>query len=133
MSRHRLPGSVFLVSFSVLSLAGATGCTRGAVTRHAAPFNPADLTIKESSQERTIDCKGGSVTIDGNENQLILIGRCSTLRVNGNDNMVAVEDVARISTWGNRNKVLWLWEGDGGKPPKISTSGTGNSIKQMEK
>jgi hypothetical protein len=94
--------------------------------------NPADVTINKNEQKRTIDCNGGAVSINGDRNTLTLTGECSTLRVDGNDNIVTVEAVAEISTWGNRNKVTWT-RGVGGKPPTISNPGTSNTIKKAEK
>ena|SRR5215471_13662087 len=105
----------------------------GGVRSRAAATNTkaADVTIDESLIKRTIDCKGGGVTINGDKNQVTLTGQCSTLRVNGNENIAKVEAVAEITTWGNRNKVTWT-RGAGGKPPKISNPGTANIIKKEE-
>jgi hypothetical protein len=105
---------------------------RGVASRAAATNRkPADVTIDENQIKRAIDCKGGGVTINGDKNQLTLTGQCSTLKVNGNENIVSVEAVAEISTWGNRNNVTWR-RGAGGKPPKISNPGTANNIKKAE-
>ena len=71
------------------------------------------------------------MTVDGDHNTLTLTGQCGTQRVNGNNNVVTVEAVAQIATWGNRNGVVWT-QGVGGKPPKISNPGTGNKIKKAD-
>ena len=128
MNRHRLYVCALLVAISVAPLANVSGGTRTSAAR----FNPADVTIDKNNLNRTIDCAGGSVTVDGNGNVLVLKGDCSALKVNGNDNTVTAEGVAEISTMGNRNKVTWR-RGAGGRPPRISNPGTGNTIKHAEK
>ena len=128
MNRHRVHISILLVaiSFALLVLASARENTTLVSPK------PADVKIDKDNQNRTIDCAGGSVTVDGNGNVLVLKGDCTTLRVNGNDNTVTAEVVAEIATWGNKNKVTWT-KGAGGKPPKISNPGTGNTIKKAGK
>ena len=113
----------------VLSFVPLAGASRGPT---AASTNTADVTIDKNNQKRTIDCAGGSVTVSGNENTLVLNGDCSSLKISGNDNTVTAEGVAEIATWGNRNKVTWT-RGAGGHPPKISNPGTGNTIKRAPK
>ena len=128
MSRHCLCISVVLVVLSLVPLASAS---HGARTTAVIP-NRADVTVDKNDQKRTIDCAGGSVTVAGNDNVLVLNGDCTTLKISGNDNTVTAEGVAEIATWGNRNKVTWT-RGAGGHPPKISNPGTGNSIKHTPK
>ena len=128
MNRHRVYISILLAAISLALLVGASAREN---TTLVGP-KPADVKIDKDNQNRTIDCAGGSVTVDGNGNVLVLKGDCTTLRVNGNDNTVTAEVVAEIATWGNRNKVTWA-KGAGGKPPKISNPGTGNTIKKAGK
>ena len=133
MGRHHLSMTVVACFLLFVALAGkAVTRPRRVASRTAATITkPADVTIDESLIKRTIDCKGGGVTINGDKNQVTLTGQCSTLKVNGNENIVNVEAVAEISTWGNRNNVTWR-RGAGGKPPKISNPGTANNIKKAE-
>jgi hypothetical protein len=119
---------MLLVTISFATVASASGGAKRSVVRTIT----ADVTIDKNDVKRTIDCAGGSVTVEGNGCVLVLKGDCSTLKVNGNNNTVTVEAVAEISTQGNRNKVTWT-RGAGGRPPKISNPGTGNTIKRAEK
>lgn len=128
MNRQRLYISTLLVALSFAPLASANGGAK----KTSARTDTADVTIDKNNQKRTLDCAGGSVTVDGNGNVLILKGDCSTLKINGNDNTVTAEAVAEIETWGNRNKVTWA-RGAGGRPPKVSNPGTGNTIRRAEK
>src|SRR6185295_14292602 len=101
MNRQRLYVSALLVA---LSFAQVVDASVGKKTT-SARTNATDFIIDKNNQKRTLDCAGGSVTVDGNGNALILKGDCRALRINGNDNTVTAEAVAEIETRGNRNKV----------------------------
>lgn len=65
-------------------------------------------TISANGQTRSVDCGGGTLTVDGNGNHLT-VSNCATVAVNGNGNEVAAAfaQSGRLSTMGNRNTVRW--------------------------
>jgi len=90
-----------------------------------------DIEIDEGDLERTIDCRGRNVIVNGGHNKLTLRGECNTLTVEGEGNKITVEAVGTIKTEGNNNEVTWT-KGLGGKNPKISNPGKGNVIRQAK-
>jgi len=133
MSGHRLSIAFVAGVLGFLSLAGGLAGALAKVTNHSAlsSTRAEDVTIIQNDLKRTIECSGGSVRVSGNRNTLNLTGECSTLFIDGDDNVVTVQAVGEISTWGNRNKVTWT-RGLGGKPPKISNPGTKNTIEKAK-
>lgn len=67
-----------------------------------------DATILTNGATRTVNCRGGMLTIDGNRNRLSLID-CAQLTVAGNRNDITARFTApgRITVAGNRNTVAW--------------------------
>ena len=90
-----------------------------------------DIEIGDGNLERTIDCRGRNVIVDGGHNKLTLRGECNTLTVNGEGNKITVEAVGTIKAEGNNNEVTWT-KGLGGKNPRISNPGKGNVIRQAK-
>jgi hypothetical protein len=91
------------------------------------PAAPRTLTIDQGDQQRTYDCAGGSAEVEGGQNRLTL-RRCPELTVSGADNrIVMVGPVRLIRLEGNDNTVEWS-EGEGDRPPKVETAGTGNRV-----
>jgi len=105
-----------------------------------------DVTISANDQTTTIDCSASSVVVHGEDNNLTLRGECKKLKVTGNDNrinaitvnevevsgddnVINVETVTTITTTGDDNNISWK-SGAGGEPPKISTKGDDNHIRQ---
>ena len=90
-----------------------------------------DIEIDEGGLERTIDCRGRNVIVNGGDNKLTLRGECNSLTVPGSGNKITVDAVGTIKTEGNDNEVTWT-KGLGGKNPKISNPGKGNVIRQAK-
>jgi hypothetical protein len=65
------------------------------------------LLIDSDSRQGTYNLKGGSVIINSNNCKLRLLGHCSKLVVNGNNNQVYGEQVDSILVNGNSNTVTW--------------------------
>jgi hypothetical protein len=105
------------------------GATSAAVGRSKASGSGRreSIVISDNGRTETIDCDGGSVSVDGNFNKLSLTGECQSVEVNGNSNVLRVQAAAAISTAGNFNTVTWS-RGVGGRDPKLSNLGTGNKI-----
>lgn len=86
-----------------------------------------NLSIMENSRKDTIDCAGGSPSIDGDNNELNFTGECSAIAVGGNGNTISIEAVGAISVLGNNNKVVWARAMKGVRPV-VSNFGKGNTI-----
>jgi hypothetical protein len=87
----------------------------------------ASLTISDNELEKSFDCGGGSALVEGSDNRLTLNG-CAELTVTGAENhIVLVGPVRRIRLLGGDNSVEWS-EGEGGRPPKVETPGSGNRV-----
>ena len=86
------------------------------------------MIINESELTKTIACdpKVG-IVINGGENKLTLTGECAKIIVNGGENVVAIETATEIVVAGGNNKVTYQ-RGVGGKTPKTSNTGKGNTI-----
>lgn len=89
----------------------------------AAPIN-----INGNNVHDTIACTPGqAVNVNGNAAHLTFTGDCGALRVTGNDAVVDIDGVARITLLGTGNAVTWHRNLSGAKKlPK--TIGVGNTI-----
>jgi len=87
------------------------------------------ITILENDLSKTIDCAGGRVIVNGNNNSLILRGECQKVTINGNDNTINIEAVGTIQANGNENVINWT-KGAGNQRARITDLGNGNLIKQ---
>jgi len=88
-----------------------------------------EITINDNMHNRTFDCRGRSVSVAGNYNNVILRGECSRLTVDGTGNNVTLESVGAITTMGNNNNVTWA-RGLRGQNPRISNPGNNNKIRK---
>lgn len=114
-----------------VTVAGGSEGGSISVGRSPAPkARGAAIVVSDNRVARTVDCAGGSVTVDGNGNTLSLNGECPSVEVNGNGNVLRVEAAGSISVMGNRNTVTWS-RGIGGSSPQVSNLGTGNSVTPM--
>lgn len=93
----------------------------------AATAGKATIAITDSNKTQTIEADGKDVAIEGDHNKITLSGACHALTINGNDNEVAAEALATVSTPGNHNKVTWTKAVDGEKP-QITDVGKNNSL-----
>lgn len=102
---------------------GRSGTVRARAERSAA----ASVTIADSGLQRAHDCAGGTVSVLGDDNQLTL-SRCREVVLTGDNNrIVVVGPVRLIRVLGEDNSVQWS-EGEGGRPPKVETAGSGNDV-----
>ena len=83
--------------------AGADVTGSGVRTGHGAT-----TTISSNNGDRSVDCRGGVLSVEGNGNRLE-VTHCRSVGVNGNGNTLAVRFDApgRIAVMGNRNRVTW--------------------------
>ncbi|MEW5740881.1 MAG: DUF3060 domain-containing protein [Myxococcota bacterium] len=71
------------------------------------------------------------VRISGQGHTLTLTGPCKSVLVSGQSNNIATDTAETILVSGMSNQVSWK-SGPGGKKPKISVSGMGNSAPQLK-
>ncbi|WP_161880791.1 DUF3060 domain-containing protein [Deinococcus alpinitundrae] len=76
---------------------------------------------------RSVDCRGRSVTISGDNQRLTLTGSCASVILKGNRNTLQVSRVGSISIQGSGNRVLWTSAISGAKP-LLRLSGSGNVV-----
>jgi hypothetical protein len=110
-----------------VTIASGTGESLTVGTSHRAAAQLDSVVINDNERTQRIDCTSGDVTVNGNLNTLTLVGECQDVGVNGNGNVLRIEAAAAISTLGNENSVTWS-RGVGAASPRISNSGTRNSI-----
>lgn len=85
--------------------------------------------VNDNGLTKTIDCGGGKVSVNGNDNKITVTGSCRELSVMGNQNSVVIESVSLISVMGNQNKVVWK-RAEGQKKPSVNNLGNKNSVKK---
>jgi hypothetical protein len=105
----------------VLIVAAAASLTAGAAVAWAAP----DIVVR-SNENKTYDCRGGSLTVEGGFNVLTL-RNCSELIVNGGENTIDAGVLDAIEVAGADNKITWT-ESPDGRRPRITNEGEGNVI-----
>lgn len=86
-----------------------------------------DLVVAEDEQTDTLDCGGGSITLQSNHNRLVL-HHCARVVVNGNFNTVEAEAPERVEVLGNDNQVTWTTT-DPAVVPSVSNLGNRNRVK----
>jgi len=81
-----------------------------------------------SGQTASLDCAGHTAAIIGNDNILTIGGNCSSLGLSGSGNKITIQFApgARIQFVGANNTINWTTTD--GKPPKVSSVGSGNTI-----
>ncbi len=98
----------------------------------AAKPNDAKIEISGSGSQETHRCSPKSeVDISGNDLEVTLTGECGSVSVNGSNNKVKVETVSAIEVTGANNSVTWK-KAVGGKKPKVSRNGAGNTVAQAK-
>jgi hypothetical protein len=87
--------------------------------------------IQGAGQEHhELDCEGGAAHIQGAGNRLTIVGRCSSLTIEGADNQVRVDLApgAQVRVQGAGNRVSWTMGGNG--RPRVSIQGADNSVQR---
>ena len=108
-------------SSAVLIVAAAASLTAGAALSLAAP----DIVVR-SNENKTYDCRGGSLTVEGGFN-ILTLRNCSELIVNGGENTIDAGVLDAIEVAGADNKITWT-ESPDGRRPRITNEGEGNVI-----
>lgn len=88
--------------------------------------------IKDSGQDLTVQCRDRDVSIRGNDNIVRFTGNCRSVTITGGNNVLTIEAAAAIVVTGASNKVSWAG-GGGGKAPKVTDTGAGNVIAQLNR
>lgn len=114
----------------------ATGNTMNSESKTAdskAETGDGKLILSGTGETATYPCNGREVEIEeeATANSYTLTGECKKLTVKGVSNKIAVEKVGEIAAAGISNRVTYT-EGIGGKPPKISKSGTSNTVESKK-
>ena len=91
----------------------------------AVPALPAGVSIDENHVTNTYDCAGADAAINGNHNVLTL-ENCKKVSVNGNHNTVTAHSAVTIALLGNHN--ILSWSAASGRAPRISDLGTKNVV-----
>jgi hypothetical protein len=99
----------------------------GTVAEANAQVSGNQAVFLQSGQTATLDCNGGKAGVEGSNNVLTIKGKCTDLQVAGSGNKIAVEfgsgSAIEFAASGNAVK----WSSSDGKPPRISSIGTGNT------
>ncbi len=109
------------------TIVAGTGGSESTAAGSAAASKGKTIVLKDNHEQKTVECQGEDVDVDGNFIELTLTGECGTVRVNGNKNDVTIDAAAAISIPGNGNSVSWR-QGVGGSDPKVSNLGNGNEV-----
>jgi hypothetical protein len=105
--------------------------------------------LSDADAKATHDCaKQPKVIVNGSRDTITLVGKCARvsvnggsivvtaesiadLEVNGAENTITVDEVGKISMTGADNKIVWK-TAIGGKRPRISDLGSGDSVAQAK-
>ena len=83
------------------------------------------LAATENGGARTVICDGGSVTISGSDNTVLVTGECLRVDVSGGRNVVRVTSSAAIGVSGTGNQVTYF-SGD----PDVTDTGSSNVVER---
>jgi hypothetical protein len=86
--------------------------------------------ISGTGERRSVTCNRGRVTVEGLNNQVVMRGPCERVAIKGSGHKVVIEEVGSLSVQGSGQDVQWL-RGLDGKAPKVTTAGSGHSVRQM--
>lgn len=87
------------------------------------------LSIHDSDQAGSLDCKGRHVSVSGERNKLKLTGTCLSVEVSGDNNELVVDVLGEASLAGDENRIEWK-RAASGSTPEVSDSGDGNTVKR---
>lgn len=83
------------------------------------------ITINDNNAAQTLTLTNGNVVINSNGCDLQINGRCASLTLNGNSNVIRCQELLSTQLNGDRNRVTYR----GGKPAVVIT-GSGNSVEE---
>jgi len=114
-------GAIALVAGVVVF--GAHRLSSGGST--ATPPPGGNLTVTGISENRTIACNDGVVTVSGITNTIVLTGHCASLTVVGSKNVVTVDNADTINASGIENQITFH-----AGSPNVRNSGISNVVQQ---
>jgi len=81
-----------------------------------------------AGEHSEMDCDGGSATIEGASNTLVIHGPCTALNVTGAGNIITIDlaEKSLIRIEGASNQIQW--SAPGAAKPRISVVGAANRI-----
>ncbi|MFN7942888.1 MAG: DUF3060 domain-containing protein [Thermoanaerobaculia bacterium] len=127
-------GGVTMSSGGAKIEADSTGVTLqaqgGAQGAGAAASGPM-IDINGASIERTVECTGGGVSINGYGNRIVIRGECPKVLINGQGHHVHVEAVGFLDVNGDGQEVGWVRGANGATEPKVRKQGTNQHIHQI--
>lgn len=127
-------GGVTMSSGGAKIEADSTGVTLqaqgGAQGAGAAVSGPL-IDINGASIERTVECSGGGVSINGYGNRIVIRGECPKVLINGQGHHVHVEAVGFLDVNGDGQEVGWVRGANGAAEPKVRKQGTNQHIHQI--
>jgi hypothetical protein len=95
----------------------------------ASALHAGEIVRSAGGAVETINCQGQSVSIKGASSSFTLVGECPLVSVTGTSNKVQIELAGAVTVAGASNEVVWS-RGINGERPRISDTGTGNTIRQ---
>ncbi|HET7293926.1 MAG TPA: DUF3060 domain-containing protein [Vicinamibacteria bacterium] len=110
---------------SVTAKADGTVVLKGGTDE--APPAGESIRIEQDGLRQAYDCRGGNAAVNGDRNDLSF-RNCSQVAITGDANVVAVRAVQAVQLSGDGNTLTWERAEDGSRP-RISDTGTGNSVK----
>jgi hypothetical protein len=86
--------------------------------------------VSGTGQRRAVTCNRGRVTVEGQDNQVVMRGPCERVAIKGSGHKVVIEEVGSLSVQGSAQDVQWV-RGLDGKDPKVTTSGSGHTVRKI--
>jgi DUF3060 family protein len=86
--------------------------------------------VSGTGVRRAVTCNRGRVTVEGQDNQVVMRGPCERVAVKGSGHRIVIEEVGSLSVQGSGQDVQWL-RGLDGREPKITTAGGGHSVRRI--
>jgi hypothetical protein len=86
--------------------------------------------ISGTGERRSVTCNRGRVTVEGQDNQVVMRGPCERVAIKGSGHKVVIEEMGSLSVQGSSQDVQWV-RGLDGKAPKVVRAGTGHSVRQI--
>jgi DUF3060 family protein len=86
--------------------------------------------VSGTGLRRAITCNRGRVTVEGQDNQVVMRGPCERVAIKGSGHKVVIEEMGSLSVQGSNQDVQWV-RGLDGKAPKVVRVGSGHSVRQI--
>ena len=86
--------------------------------------------VSGTGLRRSVTCNRGRVTVEGQDNQVVMRGPCERVAIKGSGHQVWIEEVGSLSVQGTGQDVQWV-RGLDGKAPKVVKSGSGHTVRQI--